>query len=685
MYRNLCLHLRSAISVTMILVMMLAGIGNLSAEIYRWQDTDGVIRYSNTPPDDETLLLDVIPTKRIPLIEDTNGTVYYLNVPEGEAAQEIPVQDMIDQLKLPPDVIEQILREAAPAAEPVTPAAPTAGTTDLSLMAVRLSELESTLEREIGKRQQREQAYLEAQSKASVLEQQNAQLKLEVDRVESQLAKLQKTVTLTDMQLANLQAPSSQGAQIARDAVAQQKIQQVAMVQDEIELLKTAQTERLQTLTARLGQLETTLTTLPERVAALSQEVETLAAKPAPKPEIAPAVQQQLAALTTTQQQQMADVQSELQTLKSLQAEHLQTLDARVEQMHATLTDLHETALPERVAALSEKMEKLTAQPTSESVSEAVLQRTLDTLTTEQQQRAALVQSELDALKTAQAERLQTVLARLNTLESTVTERDDADLRTQVTMLARDVEEIAAVNAENPAEDEALIVEKIDTLAAEQTQQIENLATRLEALNDMNDSYSSQLGQIHAKLDDFETQIAVQRQYTPAMTRETVAQAPESVAQRQQFAMFANEIDALKQQIAAVTPPDAAQIEQIAMLTHEIDALKQQFAVVTTTPAPAVPMTLPDAAQLVAQLQEVVAQNRALQGIVRQQAQALDVQQGHIQTIQAQLAALPRTSATPQIESVEQEMTTNGRIKISPRYDRRLPSQITFTEWVNQD
>ncbi|MBD3305518.1 DUF4124 domain-containing protein, partial [candidate division KSB3 bacterium] len=69
LYRSKLLHF------SLVLLLILIGLPYAPAEMYRWQDPDGVIRYANTPPKDSSRVLEIIPTKRIPLVEDTNGVV----------------------------------------------------------------------------------------------------------------------------------------------------------------------------------------------------------------------------------------------------------------------------------------------------------------------------------------------------------------------------------------------------------------------------------------------------------------------------------------------------------------------------------------------------------------------------------------------------------------------------------
>ena len=148
-----------------------------SAEIYRWKDVDGTIRYSNTKPGESAEILDVIPTRRVPLVEAQDGTVYYLNVPER-----------IDQLNLPPDMLDELLKPApAPKAETAANAAKEGDAADMAEILKRLTDLESSLQREIAARQTWERAYEEIRSDAKRLEQENTALTRTLDNTRSTL------------------------------------------------------------------------------------------------------------------------------------------------------------------------------------------------------------------------------------------------------------------------------------------------------------------------------------------------------------------------------------------------------------------------------------------------------------------------------------------------------------------
>lgn len=168
---------RRGFACMMLAAALFTGERPTSAEIYRWKDVDGTVRYSNTKPGESIEILDVIPTRRVPLVEAQDGTVYYLNVPER-----------IDQLNLPPDMLDELLKPApAPKAETAANAAKEGDAADMAEILKRLTDLESSLQREIAARQTWERAYEEIRSDAKRLEQENTALTRTLDNTRSTL------------------------------------------------------------------------------------------------------------------------------------------------------------------------------------------------------------------------------------------------------------------------------------------------------------------------------------------------------------------------------------------------------------------------------------------------------------------------------------------------------------------
>jgi hypothetical protein len=96
------------------LVFMLIFFGamnSLHAEIYKWRDNAGIIQYSNKPPEDPSLILEPIPTEKTPLIEHTDGVLYYLNVPTGNTSKNIAAPDPSNQIAIRLTEVEDLITE----------------------------------------------------------------------------------------------------------------------------------------------------------------------------------------------------------------------------------------------------------------------------------------------------------------------------------------------------------------------------------------------------------------------------------------------------------------------------------------------------------------------------------------------------------------------------------------------
>ena len=117
---------------------------SLEAEVYKWQDETGAVRYSNKPPEDESRILEQIPTEKVPLVEDTDGVVYYLNVPVGDAGKDIFESDMSGQMMLSPELVNEPTKETA--VKPIYPSLESP--LDLTALTVRLAEVEKALEKD---------------------------------------------------------------------------------------------------------------------------------------------------------------------------------------------------------------------------------------------------------------------------------------------------------------------------------------------------------------------------------------------------------------------------------------------------------------------------------------------------------------------------------------------------------
>lgn len=345
------------------------------AEIYRWQDKDGAIQYSNTPPEDESLILDVIPTRRIPIVEDANGTIYYLNIPVGNLNNNFPMQEVLDQVALPPEILDQLVEETPITAIEVSRQPPL----DVTALTVRLTELENTLKQEMTNRLEWKQEYLKSQSYINDLEQHNKTLKLALAQMETKIEKLQKTVAVTDIHVSALTNPQQQLGIIERKVdniqayvvnKTQQTNQTVTLVQSEIDTVKTTQQQRLDSLYAKLDTVESDIAAInklaiPQQLAALSKGVKNLELQPQPASGDAE-IQSRLVNIQATHSQQIKTMYAKLHEIDDINTAYDQQLTA----LSTTLNVLESETAPQsdpilsaQVKTLSAKLEKLDTQP----------------------------------------------------------------------------------------------------------------------------------------------------------------------------------------------------------------------------------------------------------------------------------------------------------------------------------
>ena len=226
---------RRGFACMMLAAALFTGERPTSAEIYRWKDVDGTVRYSNTKPGESAEILDVIPTRRVPLVEAQDGTVYYLNVPER-----------IDQLNLPPDMLDELLKPApAPKAETAANAAKEGDAADMAEILKRLTDLESSLQREIAARQTWERAYEEIRSDAKRLEQENTALTRTLDNTRSTLDALLTRFDVMEFRVDRAGQDKRQSLQRVIDLQARKLSEQqgqIAALSQQIEAMRQWQT-----------------------------------------------------------------------------------------------------------------------------------------------------------------------------------------------------------------------------------------------------------------------------------------------------------------------------------------------------------------------------------------------------------------------------------------------------------
>lgn len=131
--------LKCVIFISVFIGVFAVSVITLYAKIYKWRDAQGLIHYSNTPPADTSLLLGEIPTTQIPLVEDAEGKLYYLNIPTKLLEQATTTAP--GQAALPPDVLQELLQQVPTD----VPAAAPKPTVDLTAFTLRLADLETRI------------------------------------------------------------------------------------------------------------------------------------------------------------------------------------------------------------------------------------------------------------------------------------------------------------------------------------------------------------------------------------------------------------------------------------------------------------------------------------------------------------------------------------------------------------
>jgi len=211
------------VATAFVCIVVVAGMsGSLQAEVYKWQDENGVIRYSNYPPKDPSRLLEQLVPATIPQVQSPEGTMYYFSLPE-----QIPLRERPDPISLSPEKIEEILKTPEVKASP----SPSAVEVDLAMVLTRLEQVENALQYEIMNRLKLEHESAKSRTMTDDLAHQNRVLRQTVAHVELELNRLQQTVAIA--QADRLQAleeqmtalrttlPTSQPTKTAKKTTAQ--------------------------------------------------------------------------------------------------------------------------------------------------------------------------------------------------------------------------------------------------------------------------------------------------------------------------------------------------------------------------------------------------------------------------------------------------------------------------------
>ncbi len=214
---------RLAIAALSGAILLTSGLS--SAEIYRWKDANGMMRYSNRPPDDPALLLDAMPLKQPPAEHTPQGGGYYLQTPGKETLQQEFSGNAVERLVLPSGVVEHLLTDTPNPAEvlsqpPVTetvtpdtaevPLQESVPNDDMATLLSRVTDLEQSLQQAINSRMEWEQTYQQSLSQTEQLEQQNRLLRETTVEMQRTLQQFQDIVASS--QNGTLIQPSAQTA-----------------------------------------------------------------------------------------------------------------------------------------------------------------------------------------------------------------------------------------------------------------------------------------------------------------------------------------------------------------------------------------------------------------------------------------------------------------------------------------
>ena len=653
---------RSLLVLCFVLVLTCAGINFSHAEIYRWKDQQGMIQYSNTPPEDRSQILDVIPTRRVPLVQDAQGTVYYLNLPDGKFTKDMSFQDMLDQLTLPEDVLEGLLQEAAAAP------ADEADNENYTTLTFRMAELEEALEREITNRLEWKQEYLKSQSHTQQLEQQNRELKLAMRQTEQDIEKLQKAVNLSEMHLAALRNPQQQLGKLENQLVElqayvtkQDSNEDVVTLQDKlvqlqayvtdigqktgqsmtdvhstIDTLQTTQTQQIATLSTRLNELETGLKTIPRHdVSAQLASLKT-------------AYEQQVEMLST----KLADLESGVETFNHQElSEQVNTLAQEFERLEKQQQQPDEiisvklAALETEVQHLADALPALKSDDSTEIVQQKLV--LLQAYVTDIGQQALQSVKTLDTAQTDQAQQVAALSTKMNELESEIKTGHEQQVYQQLASLSQEVQELRKQHT--PQYDDSALQKRLETLQTEQTEEIEQLAMTNEDMQ--------------LKLAALETEIDGLASTLPASTK---------------VSEVANKLIEHGNVLKTATEEQAQQIRQhrsqIVQLQIELGLLRTQ--------SDNYPFVLPDSGLQTeanttteddqAVLTALLEKNALMEAVINYQSTALDIQKARVQSIEAKLEqVLGNPTSNAVVRQVPRKIESRGRITVVERKFRR--------------
>jgi len=221
--------------------------GLASAEIYRWKDANGTVRYSNRPPDDPSLLLDALPLKQPPSEQSQKNSSYYLQSQGKETLQQEFSGNKIERFVLPSNVVDNALTNAPSVAE--KPSQQSANDDAMTALLSRMNDLEQRLQQATANQTDWEQKYQQAMLQTEQLEEQNRLLRQTISEMQATLQQFQEMIASS--QKITVIQPLSHIAKVGVDnnelntfiAAQSEQIQQqqreIAQLRQEVQALKT--------------------------------------------------------------------------------------------------------------------------------------------------------------------------------------------------------------------------------------------------------------------------------------------------------------------------------------------------------------------------------------------------------------------------------------------------------------
>ncbi len=479
------------------------------AELYRWQSEDGAIQYSNVPPADPSIVPERISVQKIPLVTDTDGTMYYLTIPQnGKPQDDEPpdsqAQQSLEPLNLPPDVLAQLAQVTS--VEATTTPQPQGN--ELAPLIERLAELERIVQEEIAIREG-----------GKTGERSDKDLKQTVTQMKGEIEKLQKAVAVTDIHLSTLKDPKLQFQAIERkvdtiqtnaEAIARRTEEHLNSLQETVKNLSSAQQESVAGQPQQIARLTGRVETIQGRTDELARQMERRFTNLQHTIENLALVQQQYEPQRQRKQfdERFTAIQTDVETLSQRMDRQLTNLRGTIEDMqekvHAAETPVPapgHSQLQTRFQELDEKMQQLYGRflTIEERMNAIDIEDISQHLTRLSQEIAGDDDSEMrsDADTSILEERLDILSAKVQHLETQQT--PDYNVRIKVATLETQMEDLldslpASRRASQVVSELREKSRALKTLSTYQGQQLQQQKTRIETLQQEFEGLKNQLG-----------------------------------------------------------------------------------------------------------------------------------------------------------------------------------------------